>query len=410
MTATALPQDAHSDAVTCKWCGKSFHHLKSHISMGRCEGIPEEAKGLGVDDVVKMYTTAFPGEPTLSPKAIEALKTKRSEKAGADGKIADISSHPGYAGTVEYKTELVAAHELLGLTIKELGTPRGKPLQVTVNINTPYPEFVPEVKAGYVYGDFDLIKDIFMMLEIGIPGYLWGHAGTGKTSLPTQLCALLNRPVIRSQHTASTEEAHITGQILAREGTTYFEPGLLSLAMKNGWVYLADEYDFAFPQILGIYQPVLEGEPLVIKEATPDWRRVAPHKRFAFIGTGNTNGSGDETGLYQGTNIQNAANFSRFGIVSHVKYMKPGAEVNMLVEAGIIREYAEKMVKFANLVRDGCEQHLISQPIGPRELLLSAKIGMMRGDFAAGIEKSFINKLPSTSAQAAREVVQKIFG
>ncbi|MER4642524.1 porphyrin biosynthesis protein, partial [Klebsiella pneumoniae] len=49
-------------------------------------------------------------------------------------------------------------------------------------------------------------------------------------------------------------------------------------------------------------------------------------------------------------------------------------------------------------------------PIGPRELLLSAKIGMMRGDFAAGIEKSFINKLPSTSAQAAREVVQKIFG
>ncbi|HBT4975658.1 TPA: porphyrin biosynthesis protein, partial [Klebsiella pneumoniae] len=152
------------------------------------------------------------------------------------------------------------------------------------------------------------------------------------------------------------------------------------------------------------------GEPLVIKEATPDWRRVAPHKRFAFIGTGNTNGSGDETGLYQGTNIQNAANFSRFGIVSHVKYMKPGAEVNMLVEAGIIREYAEKMVKFANLVRDGYEQHLISQPIGPRELLLSAKIGMMRGDFAAGIEKSFINKLPSTSAQAAREVVQKIFG
>ncbi|MDV5570630.1 hypothetical protein QM058_27695 [Klebsiella pneumoniae] len=65
---------------------------------------------------------------------------------------------------------------------------------MTVNINTPYPEFVPEVKAGYVYGDFDLIKDIFMMLEIGIPGYLWGHAGTGKTSLPTPARALLNRP------------------------------------------------------------------------------------------------------------------------------------------------------------------------------------------------------------------------
>ncbi|MDP1020257.1 hypothetical protein Q6284_34260, partial [Klebsiella pneumoniae] len=48
----------------------------------------------------------------------------------------------------------------------------------------------------------------------------------------TRFILSVNRPVIRSQHTASTEEAHITGQILAREGTTYFEPGLLSLAMK----------------------------------------------------------------------------------------------------------------------------------------------------------------------------------
>ncbi|MDW2825454.1 hypothetical protein [Klebsiella quasipneumoniae] len=67
---------------------------------------------------------------------------------------------------------------------------------------------------------------------------------------------------------------------------------------------------------------MLEGKALIIKEGTPEWRYVEPHKPFASIGTGNTNGSGDETGLYQGTNIQNAANFSRFGIVSHVKYME----------------------------------------------------------------------------------------
>ncbi|ELY2519622.1 AAA family ATPase [Cronobacter sakazakii] len=411
MAANALNQEQQlPETIICKWCGKSFHHLKSHISMGRCENLPEAAKGLDVDEVVKMYTTEFPDEPTISSTALAKLKEKRAELHTGDSKVAEISTHPGYVGSVEYKTELVAAHELLGVTLKELGTPRGKPLQVTVNVNTPYPEFIPEVKKNYVYGDFDLIKDVFMMLEIGIPGYLWGHAGTGKSSLPTQLCALLNRPLIRAQHTASMEESHVTGQILARDGSTYFEPGLLALAMKNGWVYLADEYDFAFPQILGVYQPVLEGEPLIVKEATPDWRRITPHKRFAFIGTGNTNGSGDETGLYQGTNIQNAANFSRFGIVSNVKYMSPEAEANMLVQAGIIREYAEKIVKFANLVREGYEQHLISQPIGPRELLLASKIGMMRGDFAAGIEKAFINKLPSTSAQASREVVQKIFG
>ncbi|HBK2521892.1 TPA: porphyrin biosynthesis protein, partial [Escherichia coli] len=54
MTATALQQEEHlPEAIVCKWCGKSFHYLKSHISMGRCENIPESAKGLDVDEVVK---------------------------------------------------------------------------------------------------------------------------------------------------------------------------------------------------------------------------------------------------------------------------------------------------------------------------------------------------------------------
>ncbi|UMX71204.1 AAA family ATPase [Klebsiella pneumoniae] len=101
------------------------------------------------------------------------------------------------------------------------------------------------------------------MMEIGIPRLSVGHAGTGKTFPANPACALLNRPVIRSQHTASTEESHITGQILAREGTTYFGTGgFCRWRMKNGWVYLADEYDFAFPQILGSTSQVLEGEPL----------------------------------------------------------------------------------------------------------------------------------------------------
>ena len=339
--------------------------------------------------------------------AIKTIQARKQEIQAAESKAPTVKV--GYIGTEEYKVEMVAAHELLGVDLKNLSTALNQPLKVSVNVNTPFPEFVPVAKDNYVYGDFELIKDVLMMMELGIPGYLWGHAGTGKTSLPTQLCALMNRPVIRSQHTASTEEAHISGQILARDGSTYFEPGLLALAMRHGWVYLADEYDFAFPQILGIYQPVLEGEGLVIKEATPEWRRVAPHKRFAFIATGNTNGSGDETGLYQGTNLQNAANFSRFGIVSKVHYMSQRAETNMLVKAGATDDFAQKLVRFATLIREGYETSVISQPIGPRELLLSLQVGIRRGDIPAGLQRAFINKLPSASAQAAREIADRIF-
>jgi cobaltochelatase CobS len=318
MSAVQVQDTPAKETITCHWCSCEFHHLKSHLQ-GKCTGIPEEHKSSTVEDIIAAYTTQFPDAPTISPLAIKTIQARKQEIQAAESKAPTVKV--GYIGTEEYKVEMVAAHELLGVDLKNLSTALNQPLKVSVNVNTPFPEFVPVAKDNYVYGDFELIKDVLMMMELGIPGYLWGHAGTGKTSLPTQLCALMNRPVIRSQHTASTEEAHISGQILARDSSTYFEPGLLALAMRHGWVYLADEYDFAFPQILGIYQPVLEGEGLVIKEATPEWRRVAPHKRFAFIATGNTNGSGDETGLYQGTNLQNAANFSRFGIVSKVHYM-----------------------------------------------------------------------------------------
>ena len=108
-------------------------------------------------------------------------------------------------GTVEYKTDLVAAHELLNVTVEELEQNIGTPLMVSVNVNTPYPEFVPEVKKGYVYGDFELIKDIFMMLELAYPAICGVMQEQVNRHCLQQLCALLNRPLIRAQHTASME-------------------------------------------------------------------------------------------------------------------------------------------------------------------------------------------------------------
>ncbi|HHT4259206.1 TPA: AAA family ATPase [Klebsiella variicola] len=387
------------------WCNGDTHHIGSHFSLKKCSAIPATHKDKTPEEIARVYMSEFPDAPTMSAAAAARLKEKREQN-----KLKDKAKAVGYAGFEEYLLEKVAVHEVLGIDPELVKTSSGEPLRITVNINKPFPEFVPKVNPDYVFGDIDLLKDVLMMIEMRIPGYLWGHAGTGKSTLPTQLCARLNRPIIRSQHTASTEESHICGQILVRDGATYFEPGLLASAMRNGWVYLADEYDFAYPQILGVYQPVLEGEPLIIKEATPEWRYVEPHKRFAFIGTGNTNGSGDETGLYQGTNIQNAANFSRFGIVSHVKYMKEEHEIAMLKGIGMPHAYAKKLVDFAKRIRDGYESGNISQPIGPRELFHAAMVGMAHRNFTKGVTKSFINKLPSTSAIAASEMAQRVFG
>ncbi|APM29161.1 AAA family ATPase [Klebsiella michiganensis] len=401
----SAPDSPDEKPISCKWCEGDTHHVGSHFIRKKCSAIPTEHKGKTPEELIRAYVAQFPEAPTMSAAAAKKLKEKEAEK-----KSVKEAAVVGYAGFEDYMVEKVAVHEVMGLDPELLMSASGEPLRITVNINKPFPEFVPKAKSDYVFGDIDLLKDVLMMIEMGMPGYLWGHAGTGKSTLPTQICARLNRPIIRSQHTASTEESHICGQILVKNGATYFEPGLLASAMRNGWVYLADEYDFAYPQILGVYQPVLEGEPLIIKEATPEWRYVEPHKRFAFIGTGNTNGSGDETGLYQGTNIQNAANFSRFGIVSHVKYMSVEQERLMLEQMGLPKAHATMLVDFATRIRNGYEAGSISQPIGPRELRNAAMLGMAHHNFRKGVTKSFINKLPSTSALAATEMAQRVFG
>lgn len=407
------PVDAVSDdgKIACKWCGSKVDIMGVHFFKKECRLMPEEVSNMGPIEILKAYEQKFPDAPVLSEKGKAIIEAKRLKEKEM-GKAKDTpAAAAAYASFEEYKTEKVAAHELLGLELSQLCTAMGNPIKLTVNVNTPFPEHIPAINKNYVFSDLELVRDVIMMLELSIPGFLWGHAGVGKTTIVQQICALMNRPVVRAQHTASTEESHITGQILVKSGATYFEPGLLALAMRCGWVYLADEYDFAYPQILGIYQPVLEGEPLVIKEATPDWRRVNPHSSFAFIGTGNTNGSGDETGLYQGTNIMNAANFSRFGIVTRVNYLPRKQEEAILIKAGLDEEFAGKMVKFADLIRQAYESHNISQPIGPRELICAAQVGFARGgDFKAGLTKAFINKLPSISAKAAEEIVQRVFG
>ena len=272
-----------------------------------------------------------------------------------------------------------------------------------------FSNMIPDIDDNYIF-QIDLLKNVLMGLEENIPTLLWGHAGTGKTSCFEQVCARTNRPYMRVQHTANTEESHIIGQILANAEGTYFEPGPLTLSMKYGFVYYADEYDYAHASILGVYQPILEGKPLIIKEAPPEWRVIKPHKNFRFVAAGNTNGSGDETGLYAGTNMGNAANYSRFGITDHVKYMPKKQEAAVVAAQGDIDlEDAKLLVEFATKIRDAFSSSQMSATIGPRELIYAAKLGLRKGSWRRGVELAFINRMGTVDMEVASGIAQRIF-
>ena len=371
--------------ITCHICNAKVHAIETHLSKDHPDVTLDE------------YQLNYPDAPILSALAIQKIEEAKKAKA-----------KPAPTGTE--KSIRQNLHEVFGLgEIAGTTNARGDFVKVSVISGAPH-ELVPDVESEYVY-ELDTLKNIIMAVELNEPLMVWGHTGTGKTTILEQVFARTNRPCLRVQHTANTEERDIVGQFLVKDGATFFNLGPLALAMKNGWVYLADEYDFAMPSVTSVYQAVLEGKPLIIKEADEHNRIIKPHADFRFVATGNTNGTGDDTYLYSGTTVQNSANYDRFGVVIEKKYMLPELEIAMIVKkAKIATQDARKIVDFGNRIRESYIDGKLSAPISPRTLLRIGSIGFAKGNYQAGVELTFSNKLNRIDKAVADSLAQRIFG
>lgn len=106
-----------------------------------------------------------------------------------------------------------------------------------------------------------------------------------------------------------------------------FVYGPLALAVKHGHLLIINEMDLAESAELAGLNDILEGAPLVI--AQNGGEIIMPHNKFRFIATGNSAGSGDQTGLYQGVLQQNLAFLDRFRIIE-ATYAEPSVEEAIL--------------------------------------------------------------------------------
>lgn len=377
-------------SITCQICHEKIHAVQLHLVKEH----PEVS--------LEQYQEDYPMAPLLSPAAEQVIAKRKAEQ----GSAAPATIQASAAAEAE-PAEFGLLHEVFGFgNVPAAMNARGEPIKIRI-FKPKNPDLVPAKDPNYIF-DINLVKTVLMALEMNIPSYLWGHSGVGKTTCLEQVCAHTGREFLRVQHTANTEEADIEGGWRVVGGDMRWEDGPLPECMIEGYVYCADEYDFASPMVSSVYQAVLEGKPLRIKAAN---KTVRPHPNFRMVATGNTNGSGDETGLYAGTQIQNAANYERFGIVHKVEYMPEAQEIGIIMgKTGIDRPRAEKMVKFANMMRASFDKREVAIPMSPRAVLNATKLGMGRDNFKFGVECSYVNRLPPTSASVALGCFQRIFG
>ena len=209
--------------------------------------------------------------------------------------------------------------------------------------------YTPAVNPDYLFHESS--RDIVVwLMNPADPLYVFGPTGCGKTSCIKQLAARLNYPVFEVTGHGRLEFADLLGHLAVKDDNMVFEYGPLALAMRHGAILLLNEIDLASPEVAAGLNSVLDGSPLCIAENGGEL--VTPHPMFRFIATANTNGGGDDTGLYQGTQRQNLAWLDRFTLCE-MGYPAPDVEKALLARRfpALPEEITHKLVDFAGEVR-----------------------------------------------------------
>lgn len=288
-------------------------------------------------------------------------------------------------------------------------TPRLRPNYIA-------PAWMREVIMWFIHGD-------------GEPLYISGPTGAGKTQGVKQAAAMLNYPVYEITGHNRLETPELVGHFALRNGSTEWVDGPLTLAMRRGGLFLLNEIDLLEPSTATGLNSILDGSPLCIADTA---EVVEPADGFRFVGTANTNGSGDANGLYVGTLRQNAAFQNRFLHVE-ASYLAAEQERVLLKTAApsVPDEVFDQMQRLTGAVRamltgdeitdkglSGFGGDQLQVPISTRSLLRWAywteKLAPMRKAGVNVLEKaldmSIANSCDSASRNTLHELLQRLVG
>ena len=267
----------------------------------------EEINGARKGQLVRLFAGESPGvvfapapAPAIpAPSLPEAPDVKVAIDGGASPAVAQavegLLNALGGNGVNEEAVKRIAA-EVAAEAIEAAKLPR--------EVRHVYEDFALEsLPAGRQHWKFPLV---LALIRAGIPAYLVGPAGTGKTTLAANAASALGKGFEAVSFGPMTSKADLFGFVDA--GGTYRESPLVKTATQGG-VFLGDEIDAAHPGVLTSVNMLLANghvpTPTGLREKSPD---------FVFLAGANTYGSGASR-EYVGRNQLDAATLDRFAFV-----------------------------------------------------------------------------------------------
>jgi cobaltochelatase CobS len=244
----------------------------------------------------------------------------------------------------------------------------------------------PQVDAKYRWPE-SVTQAALCAMGRGRNVWLFGPAGTGKSSFGEQLAARTGRPFFLIPCDDTTEAPELVGMTVPYQGGVRWQDGVLTSAMRVPHaIILIDEPTVARAGAIMVLQSVLQSGVLSIKE-TGECVRAAEGVRFLVADNTNGTGGGSAEG-YEGTRRMNRATLDRFASFLRVDYMKPGDEAEALVaHTGCTPQLAAVLVECAGLTRKAKVTHAL----GLRRLIAWAECLTDGLDPRAAFEFAILN-------------------
>lgn len=358
-------------------------------------------------DAVRPLAEAAAQGPRVETREVikEVIKTVAVRAPGGD------TADAGTGGRLCQITGRDTAVKALGLKLGETGAWRAPLLEDVSLWDGASDDGVPAVDPFHVW-DAEAAAYMAIASRHADAGHrlrnmsrvlFFGPAGVGKTSTAIQYAARTGRPFFRIAFDRTTEGAELTGQRMPKAGggTEYREGALVSAMQVPGAVILLDEPSFLRPGVAAVLQTILDNGCCYLKEDGN--RRVDLAPGVIIVAADNTNLTGDETGRYADTMVQNIALQDRFAFIVQMDYLPPNREADLLVNiTGIPVDAARVMVGFAGATRKGAATGQVTSGCSLRRLVawsLACREGVPS---AAAFKASIMNGADAADRETLR--------
>lgn len=265
--------------------------------------------------------------------------------------------------------------------------------------------YVPELDENYYFPAWTV--EFNKMVDNGINCWLYGGTGAGKSSLVEQLCAIGQLPLIYQSFHEDLKPDQLKGGLKLVDGNTVWVDGPVTKAYREGFVLLLDEFDAFPPEVQFCLFAILDRKPLILEENENEV--VQPHPNFRVVATGNTQGRGDESGMYAGTNVLNRALLNRIGPWFKVDYPSEVVYKTIIMKEGVRREVAEVMARLAKEINAGAMNGTLTETFSLRDARrISSVAELLDGDMARALQLCLLNRLSTMERGVVEEMFRRL--